>query len=275
MSLKVQGSPTTLPPITPQTEVQDTGLTTSQLQPTLKGKGDTQQNQFQVGQKELPAQTLATAKFAQSSNTQTSSGMNVLNLQIAEGQQPLEIAAQSPVNTAEKASQVTAPHVQTAVPTEKVTDPAALEKQRNAETIKKFYTAMQNGDKKTIMSLYHPDATFSDPAFPNIKGKKLDSMWELITTSKPEIQFRDVKANDDGTVTGRWEADYELIKGNPIHNKIDSKFEFDKDGKIIKHTDSFDFAKWADQAIPGLAGKLAGTRVGQWVMQKLILPFAL
>lgn len=212
-------------------------------------------------------QSEAAANFAQSSKA-PSSGMNLFSLQIAEGSKPVEVTA------TQEASSVQQPQMQMTAKAEQISDPVEWERQQNAETVTRFYKAMQSGDYETIMSLYHPDAEFSDPAFPGIKGSKLEGMWKLITNAKPDIKFRDVEVQKDGSVTGHWDADYELIKGNPIHNSIDSKFEF-KDGKIIKHTDSFNFSKWADQAFPGILGKAIGTKVGQFVMTRIILPFTI
>ncbi|TNE51262.1 MAG: nuclear transport factor 2 family protein [Deltaproteobacteria bacterium] len=266
MAMKIQGSqphnvPTQNTPETITGPVQQEAIvdvSEAMLQP-----------QFHAGAEASTTQTETAAHFAQSAKAPSPGGFNPLSLQIAQGTQQAEVTA--PV--AQAAPVVSQPIQQTA-PVQQVEDPAALEKQRNAETVTKFYKAMQEGDFDTIMSLYHPDAEFSDPAFPGIKGDKLEGMWKLITNAEPDIKFRDVKANDDGTVTGHWDADYELLKGNPIHNQIDSKFEF-KDGKIIKHTDSFNFSKWADQAFPGILGKAIGTRVGQFVMTRMILPFAI
>jgi len=44
--------------------------------------------------------------------------------------------------------------------------------------------------------------------------------------------------------------------GRGVHNKIDARFEF-RDGKIIRHRDSFDFWAWASQAL-GPTGRLFG-----------------
>jgi hypothetical protein len=41
-----------------------------------------------------------------------------------------------------------------------------------------------------------------------------------------------------------------------VHNSIDARFEL-RDGKIVKHTDSFDLRRWASQAL-GMKGKLLG-----------------
>jgi hypothetical protein len=52
-----------------------------------------------------------------------------------------------------------------------------------------------------------------------------------------------------------------------VHNKIDAEFEF-KDGKITKHTDTFDFWKWSRQAL-GAVGLLMGWNpLFQSMMQK-------
>jgi len=41
-----------------------------------------------------------------------------------------------------------------------------------------------------------------------------------------------------------------------VHNVIDAKLEF-KDGKIVRHTDTFDLWRWAGMAL-GMKGKLMG-----------------
>jgi len=41
-----------------------------------------------------------------------------------------------------------------------------------------------------------------------------------------------------------------------VHNKIKATFEFEN-GKIIRHTDSFDLWKWSGMAL-GMSGKLFG-----------------
>jgi ketosteroid isomerase-like protein len=204
------------------------------------------------------------AAFAQSANAVPTQGQSLFALQMSEVAAP-QAAFETPVaNTTQQAQAVA-----------QVAPVELTEAQRNEQVIREFYTALQEKDYDKLVSLYHPDATFSDPAYPDLKGDKLRSMWKLITSADPlDVSFRDVKANPDGTVSGHWDANYELLKGNPIFNQIDSKFVM-KDGKILSHTDSFDFAKWADQAFPGILGKAIGTRVGQFLMQKVFLPFSL
>ncbi|MCB9638881.1 MAG: nuclear transport factor 2 family protein [Myxococcales bacterium] len=206
-------------------------------------------------------------RFAQQAGLQPQKKMSPLSLQIQHHTQDA-----LPIQKAQVAQPIVAPQQsQVATPTKvaEVQTPKT-EAQQKLETIQKFYEAMEKHDYKTIMSLYHPDATFTDPAFPNLKGEKLEGMWKLITGKEGlSVTHRDVRLQPDGSVTGHWDANYELFKGNPIFNQIDSKFEF-KDGKIYKHTDSFSFSKWAKQAFPWGLGNILGTRPGQFVLNKVL-----
>lgn len=71
-----------------------------------------------------------------------------------------------------------------------------------------------------------------------------------------KIEFSDVKANEKSG-SAKWVATYSFSKtGRKVTNRISADFEF-KDGKIIKHIDSFNLHKWAQQAI-GFQGWLLG-----------------
>lgn len=70
------------------------------------------------------------------------------------------------------------------------------------------------------------------------------------------VEFRDIEANDS-TGCAQWEAWYTFSPtGRQVHNRIDACFEF-REGKIIRHRDSFDFWAWASQAL-GPTGLLLG-----------------
>lgn len=70
------------------------------------------------------------------------------------------------------------------------------------------------------------------------------------------IEFRDVDA-DGSSGHAHWEAWYTFsATKRPVHNIIDARFEF-RDGKIVRHRDSFDFPAWASQAL-GPMGMLLG-----------------
>jgi ketosteroid isomerase-like protein len=124
--------------------------------------------------------------------------------------------------------------------------------------IRQFYSAFQRRDYVTMQSLYHPDAVFSDPVFPDLPGKEVKAMWEMLLTSAKDlkVEFNEVSADQ---YTGRcnWDAWYTFSKtGRPVHNQIKAQFEF-RDNLIYRHTDTFDLWKWSRQAL-GLSGLLLG-----------------
>ena len=127
------------------------------------------------------------------------------------------------------------------------------------EIIIAFYKAFSNGKALEMVSHYHPDIVFEDPAFGQLKGEEAKAMWKmLIERSKGNIKitFSDVKTvGDSGSVN--WQAVYIFgPEKRKVVNKISATFEF-KDGKIIRHTDRFDVWKWAGQAL-GWKGWLLG-----------------
>ena len=126
--------------------------------------------------------------------------------------------------------------------------------------IENFYQAFVKLDAETMVSYYHQDIVFEDPAFGELRGKKAKNMWRMLCENQKgknfiveasNIQFKDNKA------TAHWQAQYVFSQTNrKVHNKIDATFEF-KDGKIIHHIDQFDVHRWAKQAL-GFKGWLLG-----------------
>lgn len=128
----------------------------------------------------------------------------------------------------------------------------------NEKLIEIFYTSFQKLDPEAMVRCYHPDIRFSDPVFPILSGPEVGAMWRMLCSQAKnfELTFADVQA-DDQKGKARWEARYDFsATGRRVHNKIEAEFEF-RDGKIIKHTDSFDFWKWSSMAL-GPAGLLLG-----------------
>ncbi len=83
-------------------------------------------------------------------------------------------------------------------------------------------------------------------------------MWKmLILNGKDlELNFQNVSA-DEKSGSAEWIANYTFSKtGRKVENRIKANFEFEN-GKIISHKDSFDFYKWAKQAL-GISGLLLG-----------------
>ncbi|MEO5975580.1 MAG: nuclear transport factor 2 family protein [Chryseolinea sp.] len=128
----------------------------------------------------------------------------------------------------------------------------------NTVIISSFYTAFQKRDYKKMQSLYHDNATFSDPIFSNLNAKQVKAMWQMLLTTGKDltVTFSNVDASD-GRGLCHWDAFYTFSRtGNKVHNIVDADFEF-LDGKILKHTDHFNFWKWSRQAF-GLTGVILG-----------------
>jgi ketosteroid isomerase-like protein len=129
---------------------------------------------------------------------------------------------------------------------------------RNAELIRQFYTAFGNRDARGMAACYHADVTFSDEVFTDLEGARANGMWQMLCERAKDlkVEFRDIGA-DESTGHAHWEAWYTFsASGRPVHNEIDARFEF-RDGKIIRHRDTFDFWAWASQAL-GPIGWLFG-----------------
>src|SRR4051794_16551090 len=68
----------------------------------------------------------------------------------------------------------------------------------NEELLERFYTSFQRKDSAGMAACYHPEITFSDPVFRDLKGPKAAAMWEMLTGRAKDMQitFRDIRADD-------------------------------------------------------------------------------
>lgn len=144
---------------------------------------------------------------------------------------------------------------------------------KNIELINKFYTAFANLNAEQMISCYSDSATFYDPAFGTLHGKDAKKMWRMLIDKSQgnlKITYSNVTATETSG-SADWVAEYVFSQsGRKVINHINAKFEF-WDGKIIKHTDTFDFYKWTKQAL-GIKGYLFG-----WTgfMKKQVRKFAI
>jgi ketosteroid isomerase-like protein len=127
-----------------------------------------------------------------------------------------------------------------------------------AEVIRRFYAAFQRRDHAAMAPCYAPDATFSDPVFPALRGPAVGAMWRMLCERGTDLRI-EASGIEADAVRGHahWEAWYTFsATGRPVHNIISASFVF-RDGLIQSHTDSFDLYRWARQAL-GLKGVLLG-----------------
>lgn len=126
----------------------------------------------------------------------------------------------------------------------------------NKALIQTFYSAFQQKDYKTMANCYHPKAYFRDEAF-ELHGSQIGTMWYMLCERGSDMTMNFSVSEKNGKITAHWEPKYHFSQtGNFVHNIIDAEFEF-RDGKIIKHIDSFSFWNWSRQAL-GLPGLLLG-----------------
>ena len=128
----------------------------------------------------------------------------------------------------------------------------------NETLIRDLYTAMASRDAAAMALCYAPDAHFSDPVFPALKGAEIGAMWSMLCSRAKSLQVNlvDADASDDEG-SAHWEAIYPFSKtGRMVHNRIAARFVF-KDGKIVDHRDEFPLWRWAGMAL-GAKGHLLG-----------------
>ena len=128
----------------------------------------------------------------------------------------------------------------------------------NEQLIRDFYAAFAKRDAVGMAACYHRDIAFSDPAFPMLRGKEATAMWAMLCARGKDLEIilGDVAGDAEGG-RAHWEAKYTFSQtGRLVHNKIDAVFAF-RDGKIIRHVDSFGFWRWSSQALGGI-GMLFG-----------------
>ena len=134
----------------------------------------------------------------------------------------------------------------------------------NQVTLEKFYNAFSQLDVDTMAACYAPNAEFDDEAF-SLRGyAEVTGMWRMLCETTKAKALADWKLVYSGieadakTGKAHWEADYRFsATGRLVHNVIDGVFEFNDQGLITKHRDSFNFWSWSRQAL-GTPGLLLG-----------------
>jgi ketosteroid isomerase-like protein len=98
----------------------------------------------------------------------------------------------------------------------------------NTELIERFYGAFARRDHETMGACYTPDARFSDPVFPDLRGDEVRAMWRMLCERGRDLELSNsgVRAEGDRG-SARWEADYTLsATGRRVQNGIDAHSAF-------------------------------------------------
>lgn len=119
-----------------------------------------------------------------------------------------------------------------------------------------FYDAFARRDGEAMAAFYAPSATFEDEVF-SLTGGDIGKMWIALTRRAKDfsVSYTIAKAGA-GQGTVEWTARYLYGGKNRVVNVILSELTFEG-GRIVKQVDTFDFPRWAEQAL-GLPGRLFG-----------------
>ena len=137
------------------------------------------------------------------------------------------------------------------------------------QAVSEFYKAFNELDAEKMVSLYHSQVEFTDPAFGTLKGEHAGNMWRMLCKNARDFSVECSGIKEDGNrVETKWEAHYTFSRsGRRVHNIIHASFEFEGD-KVIRHIDQFNLHRWAKQAL-GFKGFLfGGTSFFQKGLQK-------
>src|SRR5438034_5650142 len=129
----------------------------------------------------------------------------------------------------------------------------------NEEIVRRFYSAFQKLDYKTMQDCYSDDATFYDTVFGLLSAEELKAMWEMLCKQAKDfsLEYSNIQLLDEEYATCNWTAKYTFTKtGRKVVNKIKAHMRI-KNEKIIEHSDAFRLSEWAAQAL-GLPGILFG-----------------
>ena len=128
----------------------------------------------------------------------------------------------------------------------------------NKQLIERLYAAFDRRDGDAMAACYVPDARFSDPVFPGLKGSEPGAMWRMLTGRSEDLKVELLEHDaDEATGSAHWRANYTFTQtGRPVVNDVHARFRF-ADGLIAEHEDDFSFHRWSRQAL-GTPGLLLG-----------------
>ncbi len=119
--------------------------------------------------------------------------------------------------------------------------------------VTRFYDAFARLDSEAMLDCLHPEITFSDPLFPNVRKGQVFEMWRMLIASAARHP-EDFKLSyefvflEDRKAQVHWQASYRYGGRRKVRNKVLATLTF-WDGLIVRHVDGFNFYTWARQAL--------------------------
>jgi ketosteroid isomerase-like protein len=127
--------------------------------------------------------------------------------------------------------------------------------------VRRFFDAFARLDAQGMVACLHPDISFSDPLFPNLRQDQVVQMWSMLIASAARhpqafsLSYEFVFV-EERKAQVHWQATYRYAGTRKVHHKVLATLSF-WDGKIVRHVDGYDFYTWARQAL-GTLGLLLG-----------------
>src|SRR5688572_13764844 len=139
----------------------------------------------------------------------------------------------------------------------------------NEQLIRDFYAAFARRDAEAMAACYHPDIFFSDTVFPRLRGDEAGDMWRMLLSRATDLEVTlDSASADDGGGRAQWTARYTFSKtGRKVVNVVRAMFAF-RDGRIVRHHDSFSFWRGAGQALGPVGAALGWFAPLKWKVRK-------
>jgi hypothetical protein len=131
--------------------------------------------------------------------------------------------------------------------------------ERNEATIRRLYDGLNRHDGEAMAACYAPDASFSDPVFPELHSDQPGDMWRMLTARATDLVVELPEAKADAQAgSARWVATYTFgTTGRNVVNRVRSDFKFGPGALITEQHDDFPFWAWSRQAL-GLPGLVLG-----------------
>ena len=135
--------------------------------------------------------------------------------------------------------------------------------------LRDFYAQLAARDPEGMARCYHADVAFSDPVFPMLHGDEAGDMWRMLLARATDLRVTldEAHAGDDGG-WAQLTARYTFTKtGRPVANRIRGLFAF-RDGRIVRHYDSFSLWRWASQALGPVGAVFGWAPPLRWKVRK-------
>lgn len=122
--------------------------------------------------------------------------------------------------------------------------------------VDRFFEALRRADDAVINACYHPQISYSDPLFEDLRGARVALRWRLLLREAQSFSLEhELVFADERKVQVQWTVDYAL-KGKKIRLPILSTLAI-WDNLIVRQVDEYEFWQYSRQA-QGFAGLLLG-----------------